>query len=351
MPPTTSLVSGVSGEMPPPPHVVEDCLGLVQLLSDGTVKRAQAPLVLPDDAPPVPSADAPAAVRWKDVVYDETHHLSLRVYVPPSAAGGNKKLPVLVYFHGGGFCIGSFAMPDFHAACLRLAAELPAVVLSADYRLAPEHRLPAALDDAESLFAWLRAQAAAGASVDPWLAEFADFGRVFVSGDSAGANIAHHVAVRVGSGRFAADPAIIAGCILLCPYFGGERRTASEASCPADVFLTLPLYDQMWRLALPAGATRDHPLANPFGPGSPALDSAAHPPVLVAAGDRDMLVDRIRDYVARLNAGGKKRAELAEFPGQGHGFSIFEPDGEAADELLRVVLRRFVHGGAAAPAS
>lgn len=103
----------------------------------------------------------------------------------------------------------------------------------------------------------------------------------------------------------------------------------------------------MWRLALPAGATRDHPLANPFGPGSPALDSVALPPVLVAAGDSDMLVDRIRDCVARLNAAGSRRAELAVFAGQGHGFSLFE----AAGELLRVVLRRFVHGGAAAPAS
>lgn len=191
---------------------------------------------------PVPCADATAAVRWKDVVYDETYDLSLRVYVP-SGAGANK-LPVLVYFPGSGFCIGSFAMLDFHAAFLRLAVELPAVVLSADYRLAPKHRLPAALDEAESLFSWLRAQAAAssaGAGADPWLADSADFGRVFVSGDSAGANIAHHVAVRVGWGILAADPAIIAGCILLWPYFGGERRTASEASCPADVFLTLPL--------------------------------------------------------------------------------------------------------------
>jgi len=70
------------------------------------------------------------------------------MYVP-SAGGGagdggaEKKLPVLVYFHGGGFIVGSFASPEFHAVCLRLAASLPAVVLSADYSLAPEHRLPA----------------------------------------------------------------------------------------------------------------------------------------------------------------------------------------------------------------
>jgi len=179
----------------------------------------------------LPSADAPGAVRWKDVVYDETHNLSLRMCVPPAGAG---KVPVLVYFHGVGFCVGSFAEPNFHAACLRLAASLPAVVLSADYRLAPEHSLPAAFDDAGSVFSWLRAQAAAG--TDPWLASSADLGRLFVSGDSPGANIAHHAAVRAGPG----GGVRLAGCVLLWPYFGGERRTASEAACPADVFLTLP---------------------------------------------------------------------------------------------------------------
>ncbi|CAD6221078.1 unnamed protein product [Miscanthus lutarioriparius] len=355
---TTSPASGVSGKVPLP-HVVEDCLGLVQLLSDGTVKRAPATLVLPDDAPP-PDDDA-APVRWKDVVYDEARNLSLRMYVPSAAGaaveGGAEtklKLPVLVYFHGGGFVVGSFASPEFHAACLRLAAELPAVVLSADYRLAPEHRLPAAVEDADALLSWLADQqeAAAGAGADPWLADAADLGRVFVSGDSAGANIAHH-AVAASGWRLP-----LAGCVLLWPYFGGERRTASEAGCPGDVFLTLPLYDQMWRLALPAGATRDHPAANPFGPeaasgpGGPGA-GAELPPLLVAAGDRDMLIDRIREYVARVRAaaGNNRRVDLVEFPGEGHGFAIFEPDGEAAGELVRVV-RRFVHGGddAAAPA-
>ena len=174
----------------------------------------------------MPSADAPAPVRWKDVVYDETYNLGLRVFVP---SDGAEKLPVLVYFHGGGFVINSFASPEFHAACLRLAAELPAVVLSADYCLAPEHRLPAAHDDAETLFSWLRAQAAA--TGDPWLSESADFGRVFVSGDSAGASIAHHVAVRVGSGSLATGAARVAGCALLYPYFGGERRRPARPTC------------------------------------------------------------------------------------------------------------------------
>jgi acetyl esterase/lipase len=87
-------------------------------------------------------------------------------------------------------------LPNVHACCLRLAAELPAVVLSADYRLVPEHHLPAFLDDSAPVLSWLRDQASLPAAVEPCLTESADFSRVFVSGESAGANIAHHLAVR-----------------------------------------------------------------------------------------------------------------------------------------------------------
>ncbi|XP_066320133.1 carboxylesterase 15-like [Miscanthus floridulus] len=84
-------------------------------------------------------------------------------------------IPVLAYFHGGGFCIGSGRWPNFHALCLRLASELPAVVLSFDHRLAPEHRLPAAHEDGVRAMSWLHFTAA-----DPWLADVADFASVFV---------------------------------------------------------------------------------------------------------------------------------------------------------------------------
>ena len=326
---TASPASGVSGEVPPP-HVVEHCLGIVQLLSDGTVKRAPAALVLPDpDGAPLPSADAPGAVRWKDVVYDETHNLSLRMFVPPAGAG---KVPVLVYFHGGGFCVGSFAEPNFHAACLRLAASLPAVVLSVQYRLAPEHRLPAAVEDAATFFSWLRGQA------DPWLAESADLARTFVSGVSAGANLAHHVVVRLAARQLAADPVRVAGYVLLSAFFGSVERTATEAESPASVSLTAAV-DKLWRMALPVGASRDHPLANPFGPDSPSMEPQPLPPALVVAPGLDTLRGHMRRYAARLKEMGKA-VELAEFKGEQHGFSV-RGWGEANDELVRI-LKRFV---------
>ncbi|XP_066323782.1 carboxylesterase 15-like [Miscanthus floridulus] len=114
----------------------------------------------------------------------------------------------------------------------------------------------AAHRDAEAVLSWLRAQYKA----DPWLAD----SRVFVCGDSAGGNIVHHVAVRYGSGQLALDPVVrTAGCVLLWPFFVVEERTASEAAGLVDEhqFIGMALSDQAWRLALPVGATRDHPQA------------------------------------------------------------------------------------------
>ncbi|CAN6181330.1 unnamed protein product [Urochloa humidicola] len=350
----------MSSPMPPPatssdvpagsaaaPHVVEDCFGVVQLLSDGTVRRSTDYSALPLVGG-VPPPDVP--VEWKDVVYDAAHGLRLRMYRPTTASAGNgeedekTKLPVIVYFHGGGFCLASYELINFHAGALRLAAELPAIVLSADYRLAPEHRLPAALHDAESSFSWLRSQDTSAAA-DPWLAASADFRRVFVAGDSAGGNIAHHVSVHHGSGKLPLAPLRLAGSVMLWPYFGGEELTPSEASAPPDELMGVALFDRMWRLALPLGATKDHPFANPFAPGGVAFGDLGgdFPPVLVLDPDQDVLHDRIGEYVARLRAAGKA-AELVVFEGQGHAFFITEPCGKASDEMIRVI-KRFVHGG------
>ncbi|CAL4951687.1 unnamed protein product [Urochloa decumbens] len=323
------------------PHVVEDLLGIVQLLSDGSVVRG-------DEAahtPPAPFPDVPG-VQWKDAVYDSTRGLKVRVYRPPvSAAGdGQGKLPVLVHFHGGGYCIGSYNdLGVAHYLRQRQAADLPALVLSVQYRLAPEHRLPAAIDDGATFLAWLRGQASlvagGGGDADPWLAESADFSRTFLSGVSAGANLTHHLAVKVGSGQIDLAPARLAGYILLSAYFGGVERVASESNPPDDVSLTVEMSDQLWRMALPVGATRDHPLANPFAPGSPDLGPVALPPALVEAPGRDVLRDRVVGYAARLKEMGKA-VEVAEFEGEQHGFSVLRW-GEPNEELIRI-LKRFV---------
>ena len=342
--------------MAPEPHVVEDCRGVLQLLSDGTVVRSGA-------APYAVEDRDDGRVEWRDAVYDGAQgELGVRMYRPRRRRGIGSRgrddrekqqlLPVLAYFHGGGFCIGSRTWPNCQNYCLRLAAKLGAVVVAPDYRLAPEHHLPAAIDNGAAALLWLASQAAPGGSGDPWLTEAADFSRVFISGDSAGGTIAHHLAVRFGSaaGRAAlgeeeedhpaAGAVRVRGYVQLMPFFGGAEPTRSEAECPDDAFLNRPLNDRYWRLSLPAGATADHPVSNPFGPDSPPLDAAELAPTLVVVGGRDILRDRAVAYAARLTAMGKPVA-VREFEGQQHGFFTIDPWSDASAELMRS-LKRFV---------
>ncbi|XP_008779108.1 probable carboxylesterase 15 [Phoenix dactylifera] len=318
---------------PSPPHVVEDCLGILQVLSDGSILRSPNPVV------PVPVRDD-GTVVWKDVQFDAAYDLHLRLYKPRNRLPSDGlKLPVFYYFHGGGFCFGSCTLSAYQNCCLRLAAELRAVVVAPDYRLAPEHRLPAAIDDGASAVEWLRRQAVSP-DQDPWLAEAADFGRVFISGESAGGNIAHHMAVRFGSaaGRAELHPVQICGFVLMMPFIGGIQRTRSEAQCPKELFLNLEANDRYWRLSLPAGGTRDHPLANPFGPESPSLEAVEVEPVLVVVAENDLLRDRGVDYAKRLEGWGK-RVKLVEFKGQQHAFFYFGAWSEPVDELMTVIKR------------
>lgn len=318
------------------PVVVDECRGVLFVYSDGSVVRRAGP----GFATPVRDD---GSVEWKDAVFDAAHGLGLRLYKPRDRKN-HDLLPVFFYFHGGGFCIGSRTWPNCQNYCLRLAAELDAVVVAPDYRLAPEHRLPAALDDAAAALLWLASHAAPGGG-DPWLTEAADFGRIFVSGDSAGGTIAHHLAVRFGcpTARTSLGPGVrVKGYVQLMPFFGGTERTRSEAECPDDAFLNRPLNDRYWRLSLPDGATADHPASNPFAPGESreALEGAEMAPTLVVVGGRDILRDRAVDYAARLRAMGKP-VEVREFEGQQHGFFTIDPWSDASAELMRA-LKRFV---------
>ncbi|RLN28949.1 putative carboxylesterase 15 [Panicum miliaceum] len=311
---------------------MEDCLGLLQVLSDGTVRRFPPP--------PFPAGDAcdDGRVEWRDAVYDADNNLGVRMYRPKGAEAEHKKtntkLPVLVYFPGGGFCFGSYSYPKNHALCLRMAAELPAVVCSFEHRLAPEHRLPAAFEDAAAALLWLPGQVLR----NPWLAGRADPRRVFVSGTSSGACVAHQMAVRFGTAGL--HPLKVAGYILLMPYFLSEEPTPSELSTPATALLSRERSDRYVRLAMPAGWNKDHPLVNPFGPYSPSLAAADVGRVLVVAAERDLVRDKNLEYAERMKALGKD-VRLALFPGQEHAFCAIKPLSAAADEVIRLI-RRFI---------
>ncbi|KAL2328384.1 hypothetical protein Fmac_021811 [Flemingia macrophylla] len=311
--------------------LVEECRGVLHVYGDGSIVRSSNPSFN------VPVNDD-GAVSWKDVVFDPVHDLQLRLYKPLDSAAGSK-LPVLFYFHGGGFCIGSRTWPNCQNYCFQLASRIRAVVVAPDYRLAPENRLPAAIEDGFLALKWLQAQAVSD-EPDHWLHHVADFSRVFISGDSAGGNIAHHLAARLGFGSPQLAPVRVRGYVLLAPFFGGTIRTKSEAEGPKDAFLNLELIDRFWRLSIPVGNTADHPLVNPFGADSESLEATNLDPILVVAGGSDLLKDRAEDYARRLKEWGKD-IEYVEFGGQQHGFFTIDPDSEPSNKLM-LVIKEFI---------
>ncbi|KAG6605861.1 putative carboxylesterase 15, partial [Cucurbita argyrosperma subsp. argyrosperma] len=316
------------------PFEVDECRGVLRVYSDGSIVRSSNPSFN------VPVLDD-GSVLWKDLLFDPINHLHLRLYKP---AVSSSTLPVFFYIHGGGFCIGSRTWPNCQNYCFRLALELPALVISPDYRLAPENRLPAAIDGGFAAVRWLQAQAQSD-HPDPWLADVADFSRVFISGDSAGGNIAHHLAVGLGLGSPALAPVRVRGYVLLAPFFGGTVRTRSEAEGPKDAFLNLELIDRFWRLSIPIGSSTDHPLVNVLGQSSQDLEAVEVDPILVVVGGADLLKDRAVEYAETLKKQGKK-IELVEFEGKQHGFFTIDPNSEASNQLM-LLLKQFVarHSG------
>ncbi|CAL1403729.1 unnamed protein product [Linum trigynum] len=316
----------------------EDCLGVLRVYKDGTVWRSSDASLFSTQV------NDDGSVVWKDTIFDPQNDLHLRLYKPSSsssaAAAAAAKLPVVYNIHGGGFCLGSRTSPNCHNCCLRLSSTLQAVVVSPDYRLAPEHRLPAAVDDGHAALKWLRDRAVAGD--DTWLSDVADFGKVLVCGESAGGNIAHNLAVRLGSGSPELDPVVVKGYVLMAPFFGGTVRTKSEVEATKDQILNLDLVDWFFRHSVPIGDTSDHPLVNPFGPRSESLEALELDPMVVVCGGDDILVDRVRDYVEKLKKLGK-RVEYAELEGEGHGFFVNNLDSEAVKSVMEM-MKKLVNG-------
>ncbi len=170
--------------------------------------------------------------------------IPVRVYRP--AAEG--PLPVVVYFHGGGFVIGDLDTHD--ASCHRLAAGVPAVVVSVDYRLAPEHPFPAAVEDCDAATRWVSAHAAE-LGADP--------GRLAVAGDSAGGNLAAVTAVMA---RDRHGPAIAAQ-LLLYPVIAADFDTESYRACASGFYNSREAMVWYWDQYVPDTTDRTHPYASP----------------------------------------------------------------------------------------
>ncbi|CAL5084350.1 unnamed protein product [Urochloa decumbens] len=286
---------------------------------DGTVNRFVFNLL---DRPVRANArpDRRFRVRSADVDVDASRGLWARVFSPalqPPEASASAALPVVVYFHGGAFALLSAASPAYDAMCRRFCRELGAVVVSVNYRLAPEHRCPAAYDDGVDV---LRHLASNGLPVP------VDLSRCFLAGDSAGGNIAHHVArlwITSASSAAAAasNPVRLAGLILVQPYFGGEKRTEAEKCMDGKVpVVTVRGSDWAWRAFLPEGADRDHPAAHVTDENAGLAEG--FPPAMVVVGGLDPLQDWQRRYADVLRRKGKS-VRVVEYPEAIHAFFLF----------------------------
>ncbi|XP_050228770.1 probable carboxylesterase 17 [Mercurialis annua] len=293
--------------------IVEEIEGLIKVYKGGRVER-------PPIVPNVSCVLAPEdGVTARDVFIDKFTNLWARVYVPSHPGS---RLPLLVYFHGGGFCAGSPAWSCYQNFLVNLASKSGCIILSVNYRLAPENRLPSAYDDGTNTLMWIKQQALLGPSEHKWWLSKCNFSSLFLAGDSAGANIAYNVASNVNSDS-SLRPFYLRGIILIQPFFGGEARTYSERNLnqPANSALTLSASDAYWRLSLPIGANRDNPYCNPLANGAKKLRDFQVPSIMVCISEMDIMKDRNLEFCSALSSAGKK-VEKVIYKGVGHAFQI-----------------------------
>jgi acetyl esterase len=226
-----------------------------------------------------------------------TQNFALRLYRPVK----NEKLPALVYFHGGGWTIGDLDTHD--VLCRQLALGARCVVISVDYRLAPEYPFPAAVEDC---FAAVRYVAENAAQLN--------IGALAVGGDSAGGNLAATVSLLA---RDAGGPAL-AYQLLIYPATDQRLASASHERNGQGYLLTRDSMQYFRRAYLPNENDwtdwRSSPLL--------AASHADLPPAFVITAGYDPLLDEGRAYAERLQAAGV-RVTYREYADMVHGFILF----------------------------
>ena len=267
---------------------------------------------------PASTPTPPQIGEVRDMLADS---VAVRVYRPAGVAA-DTPLPALVFFHGGGWVIGDLDTHD--VLCRQLANQSGCAVVAVDYRLGPEHRFPAAVDDALAATSWVHGNAAA-LQVDP--------SRIAVGGDSAGGNLAAVVAL---AARDAADLPI-AFQLLVYPATDQRRGWPSHTTNGQGYLLTKDSMDYY----------HDHYLVDARHDldwrASPLLhsDHAKLPPALVLTAGYDPLRDEGMQYAHKLSEAGS-RATLVNFERQLHGFITMGrviDEANAAVEICAAQLR------------
>jgi acetyl esterase len=255
------------------------------------------------------------------VIRTPVGELPIRIYTPD----GRGPFPLLVYFHGGGWVVGSVETVD--ASCRSLANLAGCIVVSADYRLAPEHKFSAAPDDCYAATRWAALQAASF---------HGDPKRIAVGGESAGSNLAAAVAL------MALERGAPSLCLqlLMYPVLDYSSDTASYKENAEGYFLTRDMMMWFWRQYLNSDADGQNPLASPLR--AKYLRGVA--PAAIYTAEFDPLRDEGAAYAARLREAGVP-VEYKCHEGLIHGFmgmaKVVEPAKKALEDAAAALRAAF----------
>ncbi|XP_055815814.1 2-hydroxyisoflavanone dehydratase-like [Solanum dulcamara] len=303
-------------------EIVHDLFPLMRVYKDGRIERLMGEGFVP------PESDPETGVQVKDVEIDPQINLSARLYLPKNV-DSVQKTPLFVYFHGGAFVIESASSPTYHKHLSMVAAEAKVVIVSVNYRLAPEYPLPIAYEDSWVALKWIASHANGdGDGHEPWIKDHADFNRVYFGGDSAGGNIAHHMAIRIGLEKL--EGVKLVGIYLACPYFWGKELIDGEE----EYLIAKDFIDKLWLFANPNRSRLDDPLINPEK--DPNLCSLGCEKVLVYLAGKDPLRFRGFSYKEALEKSGwPGTVEVMEIKDEEHVFHLFAPQAENAIAMLK----------------
>jgi acetyl esterase len=250
--------------------------------------------------------------------------IPIRIYTPE----GDGPFPVLIYFHGGGWVLSNLDTHD--ALCRKLGNRTPCIVVSVDYRLAPEHRFPAAVEDAYAATVWV-AEHTAELNSDPT--------RIAVGGDSAGGNLS---AVVTHIARDQGIPSLMYQ-VLIYPatdFYTPESPTRSYHTFGEGYFLTRESMQHFWEHYLNTPAEGTDPRAAPLH----RNNLSGLPPALIITAEFDPLLDEGELYATRLQKAGVP-VTLRRYDGMIHGFftmsAILDKSKQAIDETAQTLHQVF----------
>jgi acetyl esterase len=263
-----------------------------------TMTGGQLRAMIRERAVPAPRPAQVAAVENRTVP-SPAGDIAVRIYWPTACSATSGPVPVVVFAHGGGFV---FCDLDSHdELCRAMTNGIGAVVVSVDYRLAPESQWPAAAEDVYAVADWATQQAEA-LGADP--------GRLLVAGDSAGGNLAAVTALMARD----RDWPVIAGQVLIYPVIAADFGTVSYQRFGVGYYNTAAAMAWYWDQYVPGLADRTHPYASPLRARLTDL-----PPAVVITAGCDPLCSEGENYAKALVAAGVPTTHR-DYEGAIHGF-------------------------------